>query len=484
MQFKFVNELDKSGVLVLSVFEGQDLDGEAKKIDKKTDGILSKLIETGKFKGKKGQLTATSFPKGTSYDRIIIAGLGKKKEYDTLKAQGVGGSIGGILNKIGAKSAQIIMPDAANAAYGMKLKSYRFDKYKTKEEKGKKPTLKKAIFVCKDDKEQRKEFKRFDIIAEGVILARDIMNEPGNVIYPESLAKECEKLSELGLKVKALKRPQIKKLGMNALLAVGQGSEREERVVIMEYNGADKDKPLAFVGKGVTFDSGGISLKPSSKMDEMKFDMGGSAAVIGLMRTLAKRKAKVNAVGVIGLVENMPSGSAQRPGDIIKSMSGQTIEVLNTDAEGRLVLADILWYTNETFKPQLMINLATLTGAISVALGSHYAGLFTNSDNLADKLIKAGRKSGEKVWMLPMGEEYDKHVDSDIADVRNTGKHKEAGSITAAQFLKRFVSDTTWAHIDIAATGWCDRPTDTNPKGPLGFGVRLLDRFISEEYEK
>ena len=322
-------------------------------------------------------------------------------------------------------------------------------------------------------------------IADGVILTRDLVSEPANVINPKTLAQEARKLSKLGVKVEVLGQARLKQLGMGALLGVAQGSANEPQVVVMHWNGAAaaKTQPVAFVGKGVTFDSGGISIKPSGGMEDMKWDMGGSGVVIGLMKALAARKAKVNAVGVVGLVENMPSGTAQRPGDIVTSMSGQTIEVINTDAEGRLVLADVLWYTQKRFKPKVMIDLATLTGAVIIALGDLHAGLFSNSDELCDRLGKAGLAVGERIWRLPLASEYDKLIDCDAADMKNVGS-RGAGSITAAQFLQRFVAGVPWAHLDIAAVTWSKKNKPTVPKGGTGFGVRLLDRFVADYYEK
>jgi leucyl aminopeptidase len=311
------------------------------------------------------------------------------------------------------------------------------------------------------------------------------VSEPSNVLYPESYAKRIKALEKSGLKVTILGEKEMTKLGMNSLLCVGQGSERESQLVVIEYQGGKKgDKPVAFVGKGVTFDTGGISIKPAKNMEDMKYDMGGSATVVGLMKLLAERKAKVNAVGVVGLVENMPSGSAIKPGDVVTSMSGQTIAVLNTDAEGRLVLADALWYTQSKFKPKFMVNLATLTGAISVALGSARCGLFSNNDELSERLYASGKKTGDEVWRLPLGPEYDSQIDSEIADMQNIGLYGEAGSITAAQFLQRHVNETPWAHLDIAAVCWADRPQDTVPKGARGFGVMLLNDLVKEHYEK
>ncbi|HFB98416.1 MAG TPA: leucyl aminopeptidase, partial [Bryobacterales bacterium] len=320
-------------------------------------------------------------------------------------------------------------------------------------------------------------------LVEAVHMARDLVNEPGNVLYPAEFARRVKELEKIGLEVEILDENKLKELGFGALLAVGQGSANAPYVVVMKWNGGKEgEAPVAFIGKGVTFDSGGISIKPSQGMEDMKGDMGGAAAVTGAMRALAARKAKVNAVGVIGLVENMPDGRAQRPGDVVKSLSGQTIAVLNTDAEGRLVLADCLTYARDTFKPALMIDLATLTGAILVALGKEYAGLFSNDDNLSEALCNAGEKTGEKVWRLPLGKAYDKLIDHDVADMKNIGG-RNAGSITAAQFLKRFVEDTPWAHIDVAGTAMAAEKSDINTSWGPGWGVRLLDAFVRDREE-
>jgi leucyl aminopeptidase len=320
------------------------------------------------------------------------------------------------------------------------------------------------------------------------VLARDLVNEPPNVLYPEEFARRAEALTKLGVEVEVLDARKLEKIGMRALLGVGQGSRKESRVVIMRWNGAKpgskaaKAKPLAFVGKGVCFDTGGISIKPAAGMEDMKGDMAGAACVVGLMHALAGRKAKVNAIGAIGLVENMPDGNAQRPGDIVTSLSGQTIEIINTDAEGRLVLSDVLWYVQDRFKPAFMIDLATLTGAIIVALGNENAGLFSNDDALAEKLAVAGKATGETVWRLPLSAGYDKIIDSKFADVKNSGG-RHGGSITAAQFLQRFVNSTPWVHLDIAGTGMGSPSTETNRSWGSGWGVRLLDRLVADHYE-
>ncbi len=320
-------------------------------------------------------------------------------------------------------------------------------------------------------------------VAGGVNLARELVNLPPNVLGPIEFADHAKALVTLGVEVEILTETEMRALGMGALLGVAQGSERPPRLAVMQWKGGKaSDKPLAFVGKGVVFDTGGISIKPAANMEDMKGDMGGAAAVIGLMHTLAARKAKVNAVGILGLVENMPDGKAQRPGDIVTSMSGQTIEIINTDAEGRLVLADALWYCNDRFKPRFMVNLATLTGAIVVALGNLHAGLFSNDDPLSEGLLAAGEKTGEKVWRMPLGKEYDKLIDSKFADMKNTGG-RYGGSITAAQFLKRFVGETPWAHLDVAGTAMASPSTEINQSWGSGYGVRLLDQLIRDRYE-
>jgi len=369
--------------------------------------------------------------------------------------------------------------------FGYNLKSYTFNKYKTlnKEKINKKISFK---IISSYQEKIRKDYKYYDAIKEGVFLSRDLVSEPPNVLNPKKYTEEIKKLSKLGLKVEILNEAKLKKLGMYSLLGVGQGSENESFVVVIRWNGAKNSfgKPLAFVGKGVCFDTGGISLKPARFMEEMKYDMGGSAVVVGLMKSLALRKAKINAVGVVGLVENMPDGNAQRPGDIVKSYSGKTIEVLNTDAEGRLVLADALTYTEEKFKPKFIIDLATLTGAIIMALGEEYAGLFSNDDELSKNIFKASENVNEKVWRLPLHKNYDKLINSPIADVQNINYAGGAGSITAAQFLQRFIlKKTPWAHLDIAGMAFSKKAANLNPGGATGFGVRLLNNLIREFYE-
>ena len=366
--------------------------------------------------------------------------------------------------------------------FGATLNTYKFDKYKTK--KKTKKQINEVKIISNNATKLKNKLKNKNSVAEGIFLARDLVNEPSNVLNPEAYAKRIKELSKFGLKVEVLNEAKMKRLGMWSLLGVGRGSQYESQLVIIRWDGnkSKKTKPLCFVGKGVCFDSGGISLKPGNKMEEMIGDMGGSAAVVGLMKTLALRKAKVNVIGVVGLVENMPDGTAQKPGDIVKSMSGQTIEIQNTDAEGRLVLADALWYAQDKYKPEIMIDLATLTGAIVMSLGNKMAGIFSNNDDLSEKLMEAGRVSGDNVWRLPLSESYDKMINSQFADMKNIGMGG-AGSITAAQFLKRFVNKVPWVHIDIAGTATGMEKSSVNTSWASGFGVNLLDTLISKFYE-
>lgn len=378
--------------------------------------------------------------------------------------------------------------NAANIAYGTFLRSFKFDKYKSKKDK-RIIEIEKITVLVKDEQLSNVE-KSFELLrqeGEGIFLARSLITEPPNILYPESYANRIKtELTQLDLEVEILDKKQIEEKKMKALLGVAQGSSKEPKLVVIKWNGAVlKQKPIAFVGKGITFDTGGISLKPSRNMELMKYDMAGSAAVIGVMRALAGRKAKINAIGVVALAENAVGSNAQRPSDIITSMSGQTIEVLNTDAEGRLILADALWYTQDRFSPKFMIDIATLTGAIIIALGKNeYAGLFSNNDELANQLINVGNEVNEKLWRLPISETYNKSIDSSIADMQNIAPVGFGGdSIIAAQFLQRFINNTCWAHLDIAGTAWHEKGTDISPKGAVGFGVRLLNKLVEKYYE-
>jgi len=502
MKITFANySVPKTGVIVVGILDNCKLTEGAKAVDDATGGALTRAIKASSFKGTKSH-TMTVFAPDVKISRVLCIGLGKAKDMDVLSLQNMGGTIVKNLSAHATKiqvmvseleGCDISAPDmAANIALGARLGSYRFDKYKTKKIKCHEPKVKAFKILTANSAQAKALYEPQDKIADGVFFTRDLVSEPANVLYPESFAAHAKTLTKLGVKVEILTQAAMKKLGMGALLGVAQGSVRAPRLVVMQWTGKPKSKgvkaskadaPVAFIGKGVTFDSGGISIKPSGGMEDMKWDMGGAGVVTGLMKALAGRKAKVNVVGVIGLVENMPSGSAQRPGDIVTSMSGQTIEVLNTDAEGRLVLADALWYTKERFKPHTMIDLATLTGAILVALGDQYAGLFSNDDDLANSLINAGLAVDEKVWMMPMGKGYDKMINSPVADMQNIGG-RYGGSITAAQFLKRFVGDTKWAHLDIAGVTWNKGGKAISPKGGTGFGVRLLDRLVSDKFEE
>jgi leucyl aminopeptidase len=454
--------------------------------------LIKQAAQTNQFKGKNGATLDILAPQGLKAKRLIVVGAGKLaelKEKDFLK---LGGTVAGKL-RAGTKTVTIVaeLPkvtmsadQAAAIATGIRLRAYTFDRYKTKKKDGEETALRASVSIAVDDvAAARKAFAPDAHLVEGVITARDLVNEPPNVLFPVEFARRAAQLRKLGVVVDVLDVNAMKKLGMGALLGVAQGSTQPGRTVIMRWNGGKKgDQPVAFIGKGVCFDTGGISIKPAGSMEDMKGDMGGAACVVGLMQALAARKAKANVVGAIGLVENMPDGNAQRPGDIVTSMSGQTIEIINTDAEGRLVLADVLWYVAKKFKPKFMVDLATLTGAIMVALGTEYAGLFSNNDELAERLMKVGLATGERVWRMPLGPEYDKQIDSQFADMKNTGT-RNGGSITAAQFLQRFVDGTPWAHLDIAGTAMGAPKTEINQSWGSGFGVRLLDRLVAEHYE-
>jgi leucyl aminopeptidase len=491
MKINFASpSLPKSGVLILLCPEGGALTGLAAELDRRTQGHISRAMKAAGFTGRRDTTLDVVAP-GGGLARAVLFGLGAPKALKPLELELIGGAIAGSLHALKAETAVIAAAAeaaglaaadvAALIASGVSLRTYSFARYKSKKPEGK--ALKDVTVLTADAKGARQRFVAHEAVAEGVHLARDLVNEPPNHLHPVEFAERMRHLAKLGLKVSVMTPAQMKKLGMNALLGVAQGSAHEARMVVMEWRGGKpKDAPLAFIGKGVTFDTGGISIKPAQGMEDMKGDMGGAACVAGLMMALAKRKAKVNVVGAIGMVENMPDGKAQRPGDVVTSMSGQTIAVLNTDAEGRLVLADVLWYIQDRFKPRFMIDLATLTGAILVALGKEHAGLFSNNDELAQRLSDVGYATGEKVWRMPLAPEYDRIIDHDVADVKNTGG-RHAGAITAAQFLQRFVNNVPWAHLDVAGTAM-DAPRNAiNPSWGPGWGVRLLDRLVSRYYE-
>lgn len=489
------NNKSSVNTLVLGLAEGFNLQSNLT-LDADLKTLISQIIDLREFKGESGQKVTMATPHHVSVKCIILVGAGKTEEFNSLKASKFGASLVSILNCSKLTNASVMMDSRlvedneaeiyANIAYGLNLREYSFDKYKSAEKLKGKTTLDKIELVTDVAKDAQNIFEKgLKPVAQSVKFSRDLISEPPNVIYPESFSENSkEELEKFGVKVEILGESDMYDLEMHALLGVGQGSSRESKLLVMQYNGGKTgDAPLCFVGKGVTFDTGGISIKPSANMEDMKYDMSGAAIVTGLIRSLAARKAKVNVVAIAALAENMPDGNAQRPADVVRSMSGQTIEILNTDAEGRLVLADALWYCQNRFKPKLMIDLATLTGAMVVALGTHYAGLFSNNEELTQDLLKAGKDTDEKLWEFPLTSDYDKMIDSVIADVRNTGNGKGAGSITAAQFLKRFVNNVTWAHLDIAGVSWADKALDLCPAGATGFGVRLLNEFV-KNYEK
>ncbi|PNE11396.1 MAG: leucyl aminopeptidase [Beijerinckiaceae bacterium] len=494
----------------LVIFMGKDFAfGAATRrlIGDRGEALIKKAAAAVKFKGK--ALTALDLvaPAGLAAERLVVIGTGGEDGEGQIKTNlppppdhaGLGGFVMGKLGHAASATVAFDPPrppkDPARAAaefmLGMRLRDYQFDPYKTKKnEDGETEGHADIVLAVDEPAAVRHEAKGREAVAAGVLIARSLVNEPANILHPEEFANRAAALKKRGVEVTVLDESAMGELGMGALLGVGQGSVRGSRTVIMRWRGVKSAKvstkttakPIAFVGKGVCFDTGGISIKPAAGMEDMKGDMAGAACVVGLVQALAERKAKVDVVGAIGLVENMPGPQAQRPGDIVKSMSGQTIEVINTDAEGRLVLADLLWYVQDKFKPKFIVDLATLTGAILVALGQEHAGLFTNDDELGERLICAGKATGEKLWRLPLGAAYDKMIDSKVADMKNTGG-RHAGSITGAQFLQRFVKGTPWAHIDIAGTGMGSPASEINQSWGSGFGVRLLDRLIADHYE-
>ncbi len=484
-----------SGVLVVFCDDSLKFGPATAKALGAAAGLVARAAKAERFTGKNATALELIVPEGLKVARLVVIGVGNTAGLEHKDLLKLGGFAMGKLPLAAGEgvvfaelpSGALKAEQAADLALGVMLRAYAFDRYKTKRKDDEKPPAKRSVtIVVGDVATARKAYVTREAIGGGVLMARDLVNEPANVLYPEEFARRTTALKKFGVAVEVLDLKAIKKLGMNALLGVGQGSARDSRVVVMRWNGGKAgEAPLAFVGKGVCFDTGGISIKPAAGMEDMKGDMAGAACMVGLMQALAARKAKVNAVGVIGLVENMPDGNAQRPGDIVTSMSGQTIEIINTDAEGRLVLADAIWYTAKRFKPKFMVDLATLTGAIIVALGQEYAGMFSNDDKLAERLSKAGEATGEKVWRMPLAPEYDKMIDSKFADVKNTGGSRWGGAITAAQFIQRFVVDKTpWAHLDIAGTGFDSRQTDINKSWGSGWGVRLLDRLVKDYYER
>ena len=482
---------DAAAAIAAPIYEGQVLGAAAEAIDGATSGAISRALVAGRFTGAKGQTLDLPAPHGVEAARVVLLGAGPKDGFDGAAAEALGASAFQAVKQSGATALELKLADlsiehAARAAFGVRLAAYRFDRYLTKEKPEKKPSVKETRVACADPEAAVTAFAPLSALADAIVFTRDLVSEPANVLYPEEFAHRVKMLEPLGLEVEILGEAEMTELGMGALLGVGQGSARQSQLAVMIWKGAadPNTAPVAFIGKGVCFDSGGISIKPADGMEDMKWDMGGAGAVAGLMHALAGRKAKVNAVGILGLVENMPDGDAIRPGDILTSMSGQTIEVINTDAEGRLVLADAIWYCNTRFKPKAMVDLATLTGAMIIALGHDYAGLFSNNDDLADGLLAASKAEGEPLWRMPLHAGYEKQIDSMAADVKNTGG-RPGGSITAALFIQRFVeSGVPWAHLDIAPVAWKKPSTlPTSPDGATGYGVRLLNRLVANVYE-
>jgi leucyl aminopeptidase len=482
----------RGGVYVVFVDASLNPAAPVRKFLEGAGDLIATAAKIANFRGKFLSSMDILAPAGVECDRLLVVGAERDKDSKATDFSALGGYV---LGKIGSSKGATIAFAAPEGAWrpesaaefmlGAHLRGYRFDKYKTKIKPEDKPATVNLTIGVADAAAARSAAQAETAIVGGVELARDLVNEPPNVLFPVEFADRVNELRKLGVQVEVLDEKAMAKLGMGSLLGVGQGSTRESRVAIMRWSGAKnkKAKPVAFVGKGVCFDTGGISIKPAAGMEDMKGDMAGAACVTGLIYALASRKAKVNAIGAIGLVENMPDGDAIRPGDILTSMSGQTIEIINTDAEGRLVLADVLWYVQDKYKPVFMIDLATLTGAILVALGAEHAGLFSNNDELASRLSEAGIATGETVWRMPLGAAYDKVMDSKFADVKNAGG-RHAGSITAAQFLQRFVNGVPWAHLDIAGVGMNSPASEINHSWGSGWGVRLLDRLVADHYEK
>jgi leucyl aminopeptidase len=485
-----------TGNVAVFVAADKQLLATAQTMDQAAGGAIARALSAGRFTGAKGQSQTMLGQSGTAA-RLLLLGVGEGRKLDARGAEGLGGVIAAQANGSGHKAVTVVVDPirgcrlkpaeiAARIALGAELRNYRFDKYKTKDKPEQKLSLEQLTVIVAGPAEARRAHAALEPAVAATFLTRNLVSEPANVLYPAEFARRARELSRLGVKVEILGEAEMKKLGMNVLLAVGQGSTRDSQLLVMSWmKGPKSQKPVALIGKGVCFDTGGISLKPAGGMEDMKWDMGGAGAVTGAMRLIAGRKARANVVGICALVENMPDGNAQRPGDVVKSMSGQTVEVINTDAEGRLILCDAMWYAQEKFKPQAMVELSTLTGAMVVALGHERAGLFSNNTQLSNRLRAAGAGIGEKLWRMPLGAKYDKLMDSEIADMRNVSNSRDAGSITAAQFLQRFVQPgVAWAHLDIAGMAWSGKGNETTPKGATAYGVRLLDKLIADNYER
>jgi leucyl aminopeptidase len=451
------------------------------------DALLAAAAAQARFDGAAGAVAETAAVDGGVAKRLLLVGIGEGSEQDLERA---GAALTARLQTSGVATVHVDFSNAGTVdaddirafATGATLRNWRIDTYRTRLADNAKPSLKTIVIAAAGGTPAG--WAEAQAVAEGVAFTQTLVAEPPNILYPESFVERCQHLADLGVELEVLDERQMKALGMGALLGVAQGSTRAPRLLAMRWNGGEPGaKPVAFVGKGVTFDTGGISIKPAAGMDMMKWDMGGAGAVAGAMKAIAGRKAKANVVGIVGLVENMPDGNAMRPGDIVTTMSGQTVEVLNTDAEGRLVLCDVVTWTQKVHEPAVIVDLATLTGAMVISLGHEYAGIFANDDGLADQLIAAGEASNNKLWRFPLSAAYDKLIDSPIADMKNVGP-REGGSITAAQFIKRYVDEgVKWAHLDIAGMAWHDKEGPVYAKGATGYGVRLLDRFIADNFE-
>ncbi|MBC7769928.1 MAG: leucyl aminopeptidase [Phycisphaerales bacterium] len=496
MDIRFVSA-GGGDVVAIMASEGGELLDAGKALDTASGGRIARAMKAARFTGAAGQVADILAPDGVDYGRVLVIGVGKADAADAMAVERWAGHAVKRTLTSGVEKL-VLQPDSlpavskaeagAHAAMGARLASYRFDTYRTKLKPDQKPALQVVEILMDGTAAAKARAEKDEAVVEGVFFARDLVSEPPNILYPESFAERLRDLETIGVEVEILEPAAMERLGMGALLGVAQGSARGGRLVTMRWNGASskKSKPIALVGKGVTFDTGGISLKPGAGMDEMKGDMGGAAAVAGAMKAIALRKAKANVVGIVALVENMPGPYAQRPGDIVTTMSGQTIEVLNTDAEGRLILADAVWYAQDKFDPSAVIDLATLTGAVIVALGNEHAGLFSNDEDLAHAITAAAQAEGEPVWRLPLSPAYDKLIDTPNADMKNIAGKPVAGSIVGAQFVKRFIKDgMPWAHLDIAGTAWKSGPYEDpiSPSWATGYGVRLLNRLIASRYE-
>jgi leucyl aminopeptidase len=480
-----------SYALALPVWSETMLNERLSGLDENARRLAARAAEAQRFEREPAAIAETFYAEGETARRLLFAGLGGKRDDEALFER-VGGALTAKLLTSGETRLVVDLSgldvsgeDAARIGFGAAARGWRYDKYRTKLAKKQKPTLEEVVIVGAGQGAEA-AWQRRSALLDGLFLTRELVTEPANIIYPETFVDRVRaELEGTGVEIDVLDEKRMAELAMGALLGVGQGSVRPPRLLAMRWNGAgDSRKPVVLVGKGITFDTGGISIKPAQGMEAMKWDMGGAGAVAGAMKAIAGRKARANVVGICVLAENMPDGNAQRPGDVVTSMSGQTIEVINTDAEGRLVLADAMTWAQRTYQPEVMVDLATLTGAMIIALGFEYAGLFSNDDQLAERLTSAGAASGDKLWRFPLGDAYDKQMDSPIADMKNAGP-REGGSIMAATFLQRFVEEgTKWAHLDVAGTVWANKPGTLYDKGATGYGVALLDRFVADNYER